>query len=151
MGGFESWAGVLGGILEVAGIPRFLGNLEDSRDDVDPNEQAFQGFTRRWWERFEDAPVTVATILPLADDLDLGGTCDLSRRVRLGKLLSAKRDTRSGDVRLVKAGGNRAYAEWRLVKEPMNAGPGAVGSKPEADSEVRKRASALGPLSSRRT
>jgi hypothetical protein len=47
---FESWSEVMGGILEVAGIEGFLGNLELVRDAANPEMDALKAFYGHWWD-----------------------------------------------------------------------------------------------------
>ena len=52
IGSFEGWAQVMGGILEVAGVPGFLGNLEEMYERADAEGGVWRGFVALWWERF---------------------------------------------------------------------------------------------------
>jgi hypothetical protein len=45
-GSFEAWGGMVGGVLEVAGVEGFLGNLQEWRSESDYD-------TRHWVEHFE--------------------------------------------------------------------------------------------------
>ncbi|ANB34402.1 hypothetical protein M2324_000380 [Rhodovulum sulfidophilum] len=58
IGSFENWAHVLGGVLEVAGIPGFLGNLEEMMESSDSEGAAWNAFIGAWWERFGTALVS---------------------------------------------------------------------------------------------
>jgi hypothetical protein len=55
LGSYQSWADVIGGILEVAGIPGFLGN-KDALDNRDERRVLF----RRLREQFGDELFTAA-------------------------------------------------------------------------------------------
>jgi hypothetical protein len=63
IGSYESWAQVIGGVLEVAGITDFLGNLEQMMEASDTEGAAWSGFVRAWWNRFGTAPVSHAPTL----------------------------------------------------------------------------------------
>ncbi|MGA2621555.1 MAG: hypothetical protein ABSF26_28465 [Thermoguttaceae bacterium] len=95
LGMFEQWAETIGGILDVVGIPGFLGNLDDFYQESDAESAAWQSFILAWWERFQDQEVKVAELwetikgdvmLPILAD------SEQAQKIRLGKLLSDKRD-----------------------------------------------------------
>ena len=52
IGSFEGWAEVMGGILEVAGVPGFLGNLKDMYERADAEGGVWRAFVGLWWDRF---------------------------------------------------------------------------------------------------
>ena len=58
IGSYENWAQVLGGVLEVAGIDGFLGNLDEMMAGA-PTARARRGAasSRAWWDRFGTAAV----------------------------------------------------------------------------------------------
>lgn len=75
VGGFESWAQTLGGILDYAGIPGFLGNLDEMYTEADSDGPQWAAFVERWYEIWKDQPKTVSQIV---DYMRMeGGTCDL--------------------------------------------------------------------------
>jgi hypothetical protein len=94
LGMFESWAKVMGGILDVAGIPGFLGNLEDFYEKSDAEGSAWRAFVASWWTLHSSKAVTVSVLWPVAIDagLDLGDKSEQSQKIRLGKLLKDMRD-----------------------------------------------------------
>jgi hypothetical protein len=95
LGMFERWAKVMGGILDVAGIPGFLGNLPEFYERSDAEGGTWRAFVASWWDEHKDKEITVANskLLALADEagLDLGDK-EQGRRIRLGKLLATQRD-----------------------------------------------------------
>ncbi len=96
LGGFESWAAVMGGILENAGISGLLQNLERFRDRFDA-EAPWRAFLDLWAERLGDQAATVGDqLLDLADQvgLDLGTDDSRGLQIRLGKMLHHYRDRR---------------------------------------------------------
>ena len=127
-GGFERWCAVMGGILQVAGVPGFLENSEDLSENSDADATAFQGFLAVWCDRFGSQPVTTADLFPLSEQLDLGNGEEHSRRIRLGRLLHRQRDRRIGDVRIEKVGLRAGAQNWRLVRKDANTASG-TGSK----------------------
>jgi hypothetical protein len=88
LGSFESWAGVLGGILEVAGIPGFLGNLKQHYEGADAEGEAWRELCAAWWEAFQDKPVRPS---------ELG---DLCRKHNLIPAVRGAGTTRSQDTNL---------------------------------------------------
>jgi hypothetical protein len=92
---FEHWAETIGGILDVVGIPGFLGNLDDFYQESDTEGAAWRSFILTWWERFQDREVQVAELWEsIKDDVMLPILADTeqAQKIRLGKLLSDKRD-----------------------------------------------------------
>ncbi len=98
---FEDWAQVMGGILSVAGIPDFLGNLNEFYNESDTEGTAWRAFAASWWVKFGDdydhvAEAKVADlhamIVANGLSLPLGDKGDQSQKIRLGKLLNEARD-----------------------------------------------------------
>jgi putative DNA primase/helicase len=50
-GSFEDWAAVIGGILKVAGINGFLGNVQSIYDQADEEGAAIRSFLSAWWAK----------------------------------------------------------------------------------------------------
>lgn len=50
-GSYEAWAGVMGGILEVVGIPGFLDNETELYERVVSKNDLLIDFVKAWWER----------------------------------------------------------------------------------------------------
>jgi len=125
LGMYEAWARTIGGILQVAGVPGFLGNLQDFYSEADTETQALRQFYAFWWEKIGVRRVAVKTLLsqniPIPDHLNEGDTARTA--VRLGRFLAANRDktVRLGNgqmvrmVRDAKAGADKSYT-WRLEK-----------------------------------
>jgi DNA primase catalytic core len=105
LGSFESWARVMGGILEVAGIDAFLANSTDFYAEADEEGEAWRAFTRAWWEKFGPTPVRVLELNELCDLHELlvrerGDGPARSQQTKLGSLLRAKRDRVFGELRI---------------------------------------------------
>ena len=124
IGSFENWAQIIGGVLEVAGVPGFLGNLHDLYEASDAEGTLWRGFVTAWWERFKSAEVCVSDLYRLAEDRDivlpLGDGNERSRLIRLGKHVAKLRDRTfriEGEQTVrVLASGTKARAQlWRLV------------------------------------
>lgn len=104
-GMFESWAEVMGGILDVAGVPGFLGNLDELYESSNSERAAWTAFIGLWWDGHQDKFVKNSQIYPLVVrhdvPLDLGNGSDQSRKVKLGDLVTLHRD----QVFTIEAGG----------------------------------------------
>jgi len=102
MGSFESYAAVMGGILDVAGVPGFLANGEELRRHADAETGEWRAFVTAWRERWGDAWVGVSDLASLLwsedgrrSDLLMGIVTSERERgavTQLGMRLSAKRE-----------------------------------------------------------
>ena len=97
LGSFERWSEVMGGVLQVAGIPGFLGNLNELYAAADSDGQMWREFTGSWWEAYREEPKRVSELNQLCEDRDLmltvrGDGSARSQQTRLGKALGVKRD-----------------------------------------------------------
>ncbi|MBN9524460.1 hypothetical protein J0H58_39090 [bacterium] len=144
LGMFEAWAEVMGGILDVAGIPGFLTNLDDYRRTAVDAEGEWREFATLWWARYADAPVPLGDLYDLAAGSELlgaapdvaGGTGRYSgrgMRTRFGSALAAARDRVYAGYRIRAAGedGHSKMKKYRL--EPT---PGAAPSASPAGGGV---------------
>ena len=137
LGSFEQWSNVIGGILEVAGIPGFLENLQALYETADVEGQAWREFVRVWWEAFGETPKKVSELNDLSEERELllgvrGDKSPRSQQTRLGNALMNKRDRVFGGVRVVRLGlkGKGNCVHYALVPtEPKPAG--------DEDSQVR--------------
>ena len=77
IGSYENWAGVIGGILETAGIDGFLGNIEEMMAASDSEGGAWRVVRLGWWDRFGTAEVKAGDLYEIAlacePPLPLGG------------------------------------------------------------------------------
>lgn len=105
LGSYESWVGVMGGILEVAGFPDFLGNMDRVYTGASGETTDWLEFLQLWWEEYQDLPVGVDLLIGLATRSRLlmglwSGRSDHSGRTRLGLTLGKMRDRIIGDCRI---------------------------------------------------
>jgi hypothetical protein len=147
IGSYENWSQIIGGVLEVAGIPGFLGNRDEMMDASDSEGTAWRAFVSGWWDRFGTAEVgTVdlfAVALTLEPPLPLGTGNDQSQRVRLGKALPKMRDRifrcREHDLRLTSAGKYQGAARWKLqIVLPTEVAQGLPAGNPVRVGEARE-------------
>jgi hypothetical protein len=123
LGGFEAWAAVMGGLLDVAGVPGFLSNRDALRERGDRESAAWLAFCRAWWGSFGDRPATAGELLGVATQgrllLDIwAGRSVLSAAQRFGHALAGRRDQVIGPYRIRYAGedGRTHNASWRLER-----------------------------------
>ena len=118
LGMFESWASVMGGLLDVAGVAGFLENTTELYDKADEEGRVWRRLVSEWWDRHSGQAVGVAdlwTIVQAADlDLGLGDGTERSQRTRLGKRIGQMRDRHFADWRIEEAGTARGSQQWRL-------------------------------------
>jgi hypothetical protein len=68
LGMFESWAEVMGGILDVVRIPGFLTNRDSLHQHSDAESQRWRAFFDRWCQEFGGRVVGVAELWPTSVD-----------------------------------------------------------------------------------
>ena len=66
IGSYENWAGIIGGILETAGIEGFLGNLDEMMAASDAEGSAWAAFVAGWWFRYGTAEVKAGDLYDIA-------------------------------------------------------------------------------------
>jgi hypothetical protein len=132
LGMFERWSEVMGGILEVAGIPGFLSNLVEFYEESDAEGATWRAFLAAWWERHGESETTVKDLWVIVVDeacLSLGDgskqNSEHSQRVMLGKMLAERRDRifdlDFGDkpMRLLLHRGEKRQRAYRWQLKPM--------------------------------
>jgi hypothetical protein len=119
LGNFESWTEVIGGILHVADIPGFLGNITEFYEKSDAEGDAWRGFVAAWWGEYNDQPVGVSELwrvnAKLDEPLDLGKGSERSEKVKLGLLLKSVRDRYFDDLCVSYAGEVKRANKWKLL------------------------------------
>jgi len=70
-GSFEEWRKVVGGILEFAGMKRFLHNLQDAKERLAEDTVRWREFTQKWFETYGTGYVTATKLLPIAEEAEL--------------------------------------------------------------------------------
>jgi putative DNA primase/helicase len=126
MGSFESWAEVIGGVLEIAEIRGFLQNVDDVRTTVDGSGQAWKLLFELLFELLsqkyshsEFGMTDVWEILAGERDiwaaLELGDGNESSQKSRLGGQLRQRRDRIFDGRRLELVRSFRGANRWRLV------------------------------------
>lgn len=94
LGTYESWARVIGGVLDTAGVPGFLTNLHEFYADVNAESAGWQQFVAAWWTRFGPEPQSATALHFTATEA--GFTFkewrDEKQRAELGTMLKAQKD-----------------------------------------------------------
>jgi hypothetical protein len=93
LGSYEEWSEVVGGVLETAAIPGFLGNVDRLYERAAEEAATWRRFTATWWARFQGTAVTTGDLFPLAldtDGLELKGGTEQGQRTSLGSQLKAQ-------------------------------------------------------------
>jgi hypothetical protein len=143
IGSFEDWSAVMGGVLEVIGVPGFLSNIDEMLDASDGEGAVWRVFVGQWWDRFGTAQVGTTDLYELAlvcePPLPLGTGGDRSQRTRLGKALGRMRDrvfeVGGLEVRIQAIGVSHQARRWQLV---LQAQGGERGERFLHSAEIKK-------------
>ena len=145
MGSFEEWAATMGGVLSVAGVEGFLGNVEAFYEAADVAGQAWRSLVALWWDVFGSTDVTSAELKPLTDGIEgIAFKSEKERGIQTewASMLRGQKDNHfalgddAGSVRLDKREkpDRKGMAVYRLVHRDGTARP-----RTEADAEKVKR------------
>ncbi len=63
LGSYEEWAGIMGGILGVAGIPGLLDNMAETMAEVNTTDSEYRNLVSVWWTVFGDSVVVAGELL----------------------------------------------------------------------------------------
>ena len=137
IGSYEDWAHTLGGVLEVAGVESFLGNLAEAMETSDKEGAAWRTFLQVWWDRFGTAEVGVSDLFDLTAKsdpaIDVGEGSSRAQRTKFGSALVKMRDrVFQLPYRLVRIEHGRVLHQARQWCLQVMEEPGA--SEPASDS-----------------
>jgi hypothetical protein len=129
LGSYESFAQVMGGILEAAGIPGFLENATDFFDRADDTEAEWHLFVAAWVKEFGDAPKQSKHLYSLARKEKLLPSFVTStddereqdkERKRFGHVLKAKLGACYAGYKITDAGKNSRDGTrlYKLLSQP---------------------------------
>ncbi len=130
LGSFQEWGRIVEGILGVAGVNGFLGNLDRMYDVADVETGAWTAFLEAWWDYFGGQEVTAAGVIE-ATALEQPGLVRLrnalpeevadarpERRSRaLGTALASREERRYGasGLRVTRTGTQHRAVCWKVV------------------------------------
>lgn len=129
LGMFESWAKVLGGIFDVAGIPGFLSNLREMHRDSDEETDAWQEFLVSWWDQFGSQPVTTGMLYGMAIGSDLllpiiGSGSERSQKTVLGSALRKLAGRKIGGYEITESSPDKRSNAKRYILQKYDADEG---------------------------
>ena len=129
LGRYESWIEVIGGILEFAGIPGFLGGRERLHSEADKETTEWASFCGAWWSTFGERAVTASELFEVIKECKLllelwGGRSGLAAAQRFGRALTSRRDRVFGSFKLMNAGkdavtNSNAYRLERVANQTL--------------------------------
>jgi hypothetical protein len=118
LGSFERWAEIVGGILENAQIPGFLGNLDSFYKTADSENTIWEKFLTLWWDDHQDNAVGVSDlfwgVVQRSELPFIKGDTSQAKKVSFGTHLAKQRDRIFGKYRIVSDGTAQRAALWRL-------------------------------------
>ena len=97
LGRFENWAGVIGGILEVAGVTGFLSNRDRMYAEAHQQSDEWMAFCEAWYKAYGEQTVTAKGLLEVAKKHNLlldvwAGRSALGAQQRIGHALASRID-----------------------------------------------------------
>ena len=136
LGSYESWAAVLGGILETAGVEGFLSGREYLHGEADDEAKDWAGLLAAWRHEQGDTPATAAYVLSLARRQGLlptlwAGHSTLAAQQRTGRALQKVRDRVFGGLRVRYAGPDSRTSSASYRVDPTLRAPGGSKETPE--------------------
>lgn len=139
LGSYEAWSRVVGGVLDAAGVPGFLGNLHEFYADANTEGSSWRQFVEAWWERFGLEPKSATDLLYLAGEAGFRfeGWRDDDKKRELGTKLRGQKDNiyagfaiRQGTNRSSKSNSYRLEPRegqaWTAPERETGAIPGAI-------------------------
>jgi hypothetical protein len=134
LGSFESWAEVVGGILDFAGADQFMANADKLRSEADSEHTEWESFLVSLHELFGDKPFKVADCVRRIEagssPIGSGGIQDVvpsciagcmskkdTRNVAIGKAFNFRRGRRFGKFRLESSSGTGGVKRWCVIGE----------------------------------
>lgn len=130
-GSFEAWERIVGGIVETAGLPDFLGNLRVWRSESDFDTQYWANHIHWLRDQFQDRPFRTAEVKSAAQaDLQLymapprlDDVADKGYTKALGEAYSRVRGRRYGGLYLERAGSAHGHVSLWVVGREGDSGP----------------------------
>lgn len=108
MGTFEEWAGLMSGVLDVAGVPGFLGNVRQFRESADPESPALRELVEIWAEKRGETWVTAGDVLKIASDAGIPLKLDILENT------SGPDKARAVAMKVLSPNRGRIISGWRI-------------------------------------
>jgi len=127
LGSFEAWSAMLGGVLGVAQIPGFLGNLDELYETADTDGQMWREFTTAWWGTYHGEPQKVGDLNRLCEQRELmlnarGDGSARSQQTRLANALGNKRDRVFDGLAVKRVSFNKHKGAFLYALVPVDGG-----------------------------
>ena len=137
LGSFDSWAKTVGGILQAAGINRFLENAAERRETTDDEVIEWRAVCNAWWLEHEDDEIGVKELYQLVEKDELlpwllSVDTEVGRRQRLGHKLRKLRGRCFGAFRITQDGSDNS----RRRQYHLELLPGHEAPPPEEQDEA---------------
>ena len=122
-GGFESWAAVMGGVLDMAGVDGFLGNRDYLYAVADLESREWDVLCAAWHVAHSNRPVKTTEVLAVAKDNALlmplwADRTERGAQTSFGRALRERRDRVFGGFRIRFAGeGSAARVSTYVLEE----------------------------------
>jgi len=118
-GSYESWAGIMGGILQVIGVPGFLENDNELFKQSVTESDEMGDFVVEWWKCHGDKEIGLSqSLFKLASvsDTDSENETGQYKNLLSAKLTSNKQRGRAQQLgRLLDAAKGRVYQDFKIV------------------------------------
>ncbi|MDR3438593.1 MAG: hypothetical protein P4L94_18455, partial [Telmatospirillum sp.] len=127
LGSFEAWSTIVGGVLGVAQIPGFLGNLDELYETANTDGQMWREFVAAWWDVFRRQPQKVGDLNRLCEQRDLmlsvrGDGSSRSQQTRLATALGNKRDRLFDGLAVKRMSFNKHKGAFLYALAPIDGG-----------------------------
>ncbi|MSP14311.1 MAG: bifunctional DNA primase/polymerase [Chloroflexi bacterium] len=123
LGSYESWARVIGGILEAAGVSGFLENMGTFYESADLEGTTWRRFVGAWYAQFGEEEVKTGDLylLALECELPMGRGEERSQKTTLGKALARQRDRVWDSYQVLEGAKNQGARTFVLKKTVVNS------------------------------
>ena len=140
LGGYERWSGVLGGLLDHAGVEGFLTNANELYEAADTEGALWRAFIEAWWDKHGSQEVTSAELFEIAEEIDgLVSTRgnEKAQRTSFGMKLAKQHDRVFGEHQVLSVGTRKRAKVWKLLQ---------LVTREEAEGEPFSRNSKGSPI-----
>lgn len=129
LGSYEAWAKTIGGILAVAGVPDFLGNLAEFAGRADPETDSWRAFCQAWYDEFHGEPKNTSEVLALAVRAGVyvgKSTSEVAQAMSLGRAIARYEGAIHGGFRIESLARTNNVKVYRMVRTSDAATPAPI-------------------------